>query len=400
MSQIANTSRSYFYVARKTTGGKAMGMRSARSQRALAQELKLEKQILVRTWKLPSWVTNETEMTLKDHADFNAQIAQLVSRGVPLTEALEVAATVVSPSNRGRIDRLRDAVAQGTSFSDACKQVGSFDSVTVAVYKAAEKTGDLADACDQLALGIRRRISVAGKAATLMIYPSIVLTIAFLAAMVMIVIVVPMIGNSMVESGIDIPWITTMMVRLGNFLKANIMVVLAIFVVLGVSALLFRAGLGKLAIRITRNAPFVSEVVKQQELTRFFSVMSSMTKSGIPLADALQVSSAVITHPKLNSDFQRMRQRLIEGGVFRTLIMQVEALPQATRRLLVAADQAGDLESAFDGLASLHAEEVDKRTARLMAVLEPLLVVILFVIVGSIILSIMLPMFNMAGGAM
>ncbi len=377
-----------------------MGIRSARSQRALAQHLRSEKQTLVRTWKLPAWAGSETEMSLKDHANFDAQIAQLISRGVPLTEALEVAATVISPSNQDRILRLRHAVSQGTNFADACKQVGSFDTVTIAVYRAAEKTGDLAGACEQLAKGARRRLEVSGKAATLMIYPAIVLSIAFIAATLMIVIVVPLIGNSMISSGIPVPLFTRLLVGLGNFIQQTWLYWAGAIMLLGVCSFLFRSKLAKIATSTTRNAPFVRDVVMQQELTRFFSVMGSMTKSGIPLADALHVSSAVISHPSLNADLQRMRLRLIEGGLFRTLIAQVEALPMATRRLLVAADQAGDLESAFDSLAKDHAQEVEKKTDRLMAVLEPLLIVILFLIVGTIILAIMLPMLNMTSGAM
>ena len=120
MSPAATTSRSFFYLANKSSGGKTMGVRSARSERALAELLRKDKQTLVRTWKLPDWASSEQEMALKDHAAFDSQLAQLVSRGVPLTEALEVAAGVVSKPNRDRIDRLRNLVAQGTSFADGC----------------------------------------------------------------------------------------------------------------------------------------------------------------------------------------------------------------------------------------------------------------------------------------
>lgn len=377
-----------------------MGIKSARSERALAEQLRREKQVLVRTWALPGWASTTPDMSLRDHVEFDAQIAQLVSRGVPLTDALEVAAGVVSKPNRERIDRLRSLVSQGTSFADACKQVGSFDTVTIAIYRAAEKTGDLAGACDSLAKSARRQLEVSGKAATLMIYPAIVLTLALLAALVMIIVVVPMIGNSLKKAGLDLPAITSMLLALGNFLQANIIAFLLGVVLLIISAVLFRGALGKLAIKLTRSAPFVRDVVMEQELTRFFAVMSSMSRSGIPLGDALHVSSAAITHPGLSRDLQRMRLRLIEGGVFRKLIMRVESLPEATRKLLVAADQGGDLEDAFNALARDHAAAVDKKTARLMAILEPLLIVILFVIVGTIILAIMLPMFSMTSGAL
>jgi type IV pilus assembly protein PilC len=400
MSRAASTSRSFFYLANKSSGGKSMGIRNARSERALAELLKKDKQTLVRTWKLPDWASNEVEMSLKDHAAFDAQIAQLVSRGVTLTEALEVAAGVVSKPNRDRIDRLRNLVAQGTSFADACKQVGSFDTVTIATYRAAEKTGDLAGACDSLAKSARRQLEVSGKAATLMIYPAIVLTLALLAALVMIIVVVPMIGNSLIRAGLELPGITQVLLTMGNFLQANLIPFLVGLMLLVICVFLFRAGLVKLGLQFTRRAPFVRDVVMEQELTRFFAVMSSMSRSGIPLGDALQVSSAAITHPDLNRDLQRMRLRLIEGGVFRNLIEKVGTLPESTRRLLIAADQGGDLEDAFNALAEDHAAEVDKKTARLMAVLEPLLIVLLFLIVGTIILAIMMPMFSMAGGTL
>ncbi len=396
----ASVNSSFFYIANKPSGGKAFGVRSARSDRALASSLRKERQILVRTWKLPAWANNETELSLKDHAEFDAQLAQLLDRGVPLTEALEVASSVVNSSNEDRILRLRALVAQGTSFSDACAQVGSFDEVTCAVYKAAEKTGDLAGACKQLSIGARRRLEVSGKAATLMIYPCIVLTIALIAGLVMMTLVVPTIGESMSSAGIKVPVFTKILVSVGTTLRANILILLGIIGGIIIIGFLWRGALGKLAVTLTRNMPFVRGVVLEQELTRFFSVMSSMTRSGIVLSDAIAVSSGVIGHPKLNKDLQRLQMRLIEGGLFRSLIDKVEALPLATRKLLVAADQAGDLESAFDALAQDHAQNVDKKTARLMAMLEPLLIVILFTIVGTMILAIMLPMMNMTSSVL
>ena len=396
----ATLNSSFIYIANKSSGGKAIGVRTARSSRALATALRKERQVLVKTWKLPDWATNETEMSLKDHAEFDAQLAQLLERGVPLTEALEVAASVVKADNEDRIMRLRSLVAQGTSFSDACKQVGSFDEVTCAVYKAAEKTGDLAGACRQLSIGARRRLEVSGKAATLMIYPCIVLSIALIAGMVMMTVVIPTIGESMASSGIEVPLFTKILVSVGSTLRANILLILGGFVLLLIIAFLWRSTVAKLAIKLTRNMPFVRDVVMEQELTRFFSVMGSMTKSGIVLSDAISVSSGVIGHPKLSKDLNRLQHRLIEGGIFRSLIEKVDSLPLSTRKLLVAADQAGDLDSAFDALARDHSQNVDKRTDRLMAVLEPLLIIILFLIVGSMILAIMLPMMNMTGAAL
>jgi len=121
-------------------------------------------------------------------------------------------------------------------------------------------------------------------------------------------------------------------------------------------------------------------------------VMAAMTRSGVTLADALGVAVTALGHPAMKKDLGRLRSRLIEGGVLRSLIDRVETLPLGTRKLLIAADQAGDLEHAFDSLANDYTDEVETKTDRLLALLEPLLIVFMFLVIGSLILAIMVPM--------
>jgi type II secretory pathway component PulF len=87
-----------------------------------------------------------------------------------------------------------------------------------------------------------------------------------------------------------------------------------------------------------------------------------------------------------------LRTKLIEGGLLRILIERVTSLPLATRRLLIAAERSGDLEQAFDGLAADLADEVDKQSSRFLAMLEPILIVLMFGVIGTLLLSIMIPL--------
>jgi type IV pilus assembly protein PilC len=117
-----------------------------------------------------------------------------------------------------------------------------------------------------------------------------------------------------------------------------------------------------------------------------------MTHAGVTLADALGVASGAISHPKLRHQLTTLRTRLIEGGVLRVLIDAVDALPIPTRRLLIAAERSGNLESAFETLADDLAIELDRKSSRLLSALEPILIVIMFLIIGSLVLSIMIPL--------
>jgi type II secretory pathway component PulF len=399
MSSLATSTGSFFFVAAKTGGGRSVGLRQAPNERALAEVLRREKLLLLRSYRLPKWATKEQGLRLKDRAALNEQLGQLLSRGVPLVEALEVTASTVGGSAKPIIDKMRELVAAGSSFGDACQKTGKFDRVTVAVYRAAERTGDLAGASKQLAVNARRQLAVAGKAATLMIYPAIVLTIAILVSTLMLTVIVPKIGAALSGMHIELPGYSKLVIGLGTLMRAN-----WFWLLVGVgTALILVIVLHKQVIalvqRLARRTPLMREVVLAQESARFFAVMAAMTRSGVPLADALGVANDAVGLPVLKRQLVTLRQKLIEGGVLRVLIENVTALPLATRRLLIAAERAGDLETAFDGLASDMADEVDRKATRLLAALEPLLIVCMFLIIASILLAIMVPLITLTSKA-
>lgn len=397
MSRAATSLSSFVFLAAKPTGGRTFGLRQARNERALAETLRRDKLVLLHTWQMPGFMSPKPRMKAKDHAEFNTQLSQLLSRGVPLIEALEVASTVVSTSTRPMVERMRDEVAAGSSFADACRKVGAFDRVTISVYRAAERSGDLAGAAEQLATNIRRQLRVAGKAGTLMIYPAIVMAISVLAGTFMLTFIVPKIGTALLEANIELPTYTRVVLFLGLLLRDNALIVLALLAVLAVLAYLARSAILGVIAKLMRVLPGIREVVLTQELSRFFTVMAAMTRSGIPLSEALGIAVEAISHPKLRGDLSHLRSKLIEGGVLRTLIEKVETLPLSTRRLLIAADRAGDLEKAFDSLADDMADALDRKTERMLSALEPLLIVFMFIFIGSIVMSVMLPMIQLTG---
>jgi general secretion pathway protein F len=393
MTQLA--SNAFAYVAVRPTGGKRFGVRSARNVAALAEVLRTENQLLLSYWKLPGWAARESSLGIKDHVAINEQLANLLSRGVPLVEALDVVAQTVRPATRPRMQRIREMVAGGTAFSDACRAVGGFDVVTIAVYKAAERSGDLAGAGRQLADTARRTAKIQGKAGTLMIYPAIVLTISFLVGILMITFIVPMIGEGLSNADIKLPSYTQTMVAIGVWIQSH-----AVLVMLGVAgaaaaALVLKGAILNLAQQVMRRAPLISPVVVAQESARFFSVMAAMTRTGVPLSDALGVANQAVTHPKLRRQLERLRTRLVEGGLLKTLIDEVTELPIATRRLLIAAERGGDMESAFTTLAGDMTDEVERRSERLISFMQPGVVIVMFLIIGSLITSILLPLLTL-----
>jgi len=397
VSQATPSTSQFFFVAVNTAGAKKLGVRAASSEAELNTDLSNERLLLLRAYPLPSWIATKNSIPTKDQLALNEQIESLLSRGVPLTDALDVAASLVTAPTRQRIEKMRAAVATGSSFADACAQIGGFDDVTITVYRAAEKSGDLAIAAGGLAQSARRRLAIAGKVGTLLVYPVMVLAIGCIVGVIMLVFVIPQIGDAIRSFGAELPWYTSAVLWLGDTLRSQWLPILSLLVILGAGAIVARRQLAAAIAAFVRRLPLFGPLVVASESARFFSVMGAMTRSGVTIADALTVASGVVTHPKLNEQLKNLQVRLVEGGVFSTIIERVDAFPMGTRRLLVAADKAGDLDSAFAGLSDDLSAEVNKQSDRLLAVLEPALIVIVFILVGGLIASIMVPLLTATG---
>lgn len=388
---------SFAYLAATPDGRRKVGVLQARDARHLNEQLRRSRLVPLQTWSLPAWLgLGSRKVSLKDQAELHTQLAQLLTRGVPLVEALDVTAATVSVSTRPRVERMREMVAAGSSFSESATGVQVFDPVTIAVYRAAERTGDLGGAAKQLSITTRRQLQLGNKVITLMLYPLIVVTISILVAIVIITFIVPRIVGALEGAQVQLPLVTRAMADTGLFIQAQWP-----WLLVGVAGLLVGAFVARRRIFAgvswaSRRVPILKTVVLTQESARFFTVMAAMTRSGITLGDALGVASGAISHPQLRAELGMLRTRLIEGGILRQLIDSVSSLPLATRRLLIAAERAGDLESAFATLADDLTDELDRNTARLLAVLEPLMIVAMFLFIGSMLLSIMIPMMQAA----
>ncbi len=398
LAKSSNSQSAYFYVAAGVTGNRKLGFRRASSPRHLAEQLRREQLVPLKNWSVPGLGGDEParKLKLKDQSELNFQLSQLLSRGVPLVEALEVAASAVSPAVRPIVERLRESVAAGTSFADACRATNVFDPVTIGIYRASERTGDLAGAAAQLAITFKRQLAISGKAITLLIYPVLVLSISVIVSVLMLTVVVPSIGKSLKASGVEIPTYSAIVFSTGEFMRDNILWCGLAVLVLSTIAVFVRKFIFAAFNRFVRKLPFIKDVLLAQESARFFNVMSSMTHSGVPLSDGLVLATQAVSDPKLSRELVRLRTRLVEGGVLRQLIEDVHTLPLATRRLMIAGERSGDLQTVFNNLAADHADEVDRRSTRLLSAMEPLLIVMMFLMIGSLLLSIMIPLMSLA----
>lgn len=391
--------QSYLFRAMTPSGSTRYGVRPAADAATLSDDLKREQLLMLRAWQLPLGPAPSSRFPLKDDAALNEQMHILLSRGVPLVEALEVAASVVSPASKLTVDKLREAVASGTSFSLACEKLNVFDPVSIAVYRSAERTGDLAGAGLRLAQAARRRLAISGKAVTVMIYPAVVTVIALTLFAGLLIFLVPRIAEQIAQLGTKVPFFSQIVFNIGLWLNAHLGLISLLLGAAIIAAVVFWRAVLAVLKSLGARLPGIAPLMLAVELTRFFSVLAAMTRTGVPLADALNNAVPVISNPALRNQLDQLRKSLVEGGVLRVLLDRVESLPLATRKLLVAAERAGDLDSAFDSLSADMAAEVDVKSSRLLALLEPAVIVAMFAVLGPLIVAIAIPLITFGGNA-
>jgi type II secretory pathway component PulF len=296
------------------------------------------------------------------------------------------------------VSTIREQVANGMSFAEACAKSGVLDQVTVAIYRAAERSGDLAGAAKQLATSQRRTLLVSGRAQSLLIYPFVLMIVTTFVALVLLIGVLPTIGTRLMDmaEGVALPIYSRVLIGVGLFLREHIVIFLGLFAAVVVALVLARQQVRVWVLGMGRRLPIIRDVTLAAESARFFTVMSAMSKSGVPLAEGLVTANQVVSHPLLRKQLENLRAKLVAGGLLRQLIENVTAMPLATRRLLLAAERAGDLDNAFLTLAIDMTEEVEKGSARLLAFLQPALIVILSGVVGTLLMAILVPILTIS----
>jgi type II secretory pathway component PulF len=396
----------YLYMAVSESGSRRFGVRAAQDEPRLATDLGRDRLLLLRAWRLPQWTARETGVPMADQQAINEQLAVLLDRGVTLIEALEVAGSVVGPATQERLRRMREDVSAGAGFSEACERAGGFNEIAIAVYRAAEKSGGLADACRRVAEAVERRRAIASKASTLLIYPAVLLVVSIVVTLAFLLLVVPNVSQMLISlmedkngdgvtTAADLPLLTHWIVVLSDAIRANPVVALLIAAAALIALTVSRRALLEGLLSLLRRIPQVRKLNMAIESGRFFAIMAAMTRSGVTLADALGVAAKAVSHPRLRTQLDDLQRGLVEGGAWRTLLEKVDELPTATRKLLIAAERSGDMDQALDAIAGDMAEEVDTRSERVLAALEPAIIVVMFLFIGTLMLALMLPMMSL-----
>ena len=327
------------------------------------------------------------------------QLAVLLQAGLPLVEALQATARQCRKDvMKNVLLKVRTRVTEGVSFAKALGEHPKvFNNLYRALVDAGERSGHLGPVLERLAEYTESRQQTQQQLKSAMTYPIMLVIVAVLVIGAMMTVVVPKLITIFENTSAELPGLTVALIATSNFLQEYWFYLLA---VVPICMALWRQLLKDEQRRwrfhqLLLKTPFVGELIRGLETARFASTLSILTQSGVPLLDALRISRQVFSNLPLRDTAEVVAEEVSEGGSLYRSMEQSGEFPPMMVQMVASGEASGNLESMLERAAGNQERELSLTMDSLMSVFQPLMVLIMAGLVLTIVMAVLLPMFEL-----
>lgn len=330
---------------------------------------------------------------------FLQQFSTLLRAGVTIVDAIHILSQQVeSKPFRKILSEIADDLRGGGSLSDAmAKHPKAFEPLTLNMIAAGEASGNIDDSLDRLAMHYEKSYATRQKVVSAMVYPVVVLVLAFGVVIFLLVSIVPMFVDMFDSLGAELPAITLFVLGASEFMQRfwYLIVGFVLLLVLGIY-LMHRSKEGKYILdTILLRMPLIGDLMKKSALASMTRTLSSLFTSSVPILQAMAMVERVVDNEVIKRVVRESRDALQKGNSIAGPMTGHWAFPPLIPHMIAIGEQTGALDQMLGKVAEFYEKEVDTATERLKSLIEPLMMIFLAVIVGTIVMAIMVPMFSM-----
>ena len=347
-------------------------------------------------WRLP---VLQSRISAGDLALLTRQLATLVQSNLPLDEALQAAA---QQSRSGRIKgmllQVRSRVAEGHTLAYAMAEFPlAFNEMYRAMVNAGEHAGYLGPVLEQLADYTEQRQYTGQKLKMAMIYPFILVGVAIAVVVALMVFVVPELIGIFAHTRRELPLLTRGLIASSDFFRdyAVWMLVGLVLLAFVIRRLLRSPQRKKRWHGLLLRTPGLSRLLIALDTARFASTLSILMASGVPLLDSLRIAGQVLTNLVLRQDSEVVAERVQEGSSLHRALQHSGRFPPMMVHMVASGEASGELETMLERSASNQERELEMTLGTMMSLFEPLMVVFMGGMVLTIVLAILLPIFDL-----
>ncbi|HHB12519.1 MAG TPA: type II secretion system F family protein, partial [Chromatiales bacterium] len=340
------------------------------------------------------------KITGKDLAYFSRQLATMMQAGVPLVQALDIIGRGhENPAMQEMVLALKADVESGTSLSDALsKYPQHFDELFRNLVRAGEQSGALDQLLDKLATYREKTEALKGKIKKALFYPAAVVVVAFVVSAILLIFVVPQFQELFRGFGADLPAFTLFVIHLSEIFQQWWWaifggIILVIFGIIDANKRFpaVHRTIDRLALRI----PVVGEILRKSAIARFARTLSTMFAAGVPLVEAMESVAGATGNELYKEATLRMRDDVATGTQLQLTMRQTGLFPHVVVQMVAIGEESGSLDEMLAKVADFYEEEVDNMVDALSSLLEPLIMAILGIVVGSLVIAMYLPIFKL-----
>ncbi len=393
----------FLWEGRDKRGVKLKGQQTAANPNLVRAELRRQGITPIRVRKKPKPLFGDagSRITPKEIAVFSRQLATMLKSGVPLVTAFQIiSGGVKNPRMRTMVDKVRADVEGGGSLFEALSEhPGQFDELYVNLVKAGESAGVLDTILDEIANYKERIESIKGKIKKALYYPVAVIGVAIIVSSILLIYVIPQFEDIFAGFGADLPAFTKMVVGASRWLRANgltlligIILTITAFVLAKKRSRAFAHFLDRYSLRF----PIVGAILEKSAIARFCRTLAITFAAGVPLVDALKIVSGATGNQVYNDAAARIREDVAVGHQLQLAMIQTEVFPNMVIQMAAIGEEAGSLDEMLIKVAEAYEEEVNNAVDALSSLLEPVIIVFIGGVVGTMVVAMYLPIFKMA----
>ena len=335
---------------------------------------------------------------------FTRQLATLIDAGLPLLRGLNVLAKQERDLLlKSTIHLLADSVQGGSTFSESLAQHPRiFNKLFVNMVKAGELGGVLELVLTRLAEFQEKAQKVKNKVKSAMIYPAIVLSLAMVIMAFLLVFIVPKFESIFhdMHGNKPLPAITQFVIGISGFMQHHWLIILgAIFVILAGYKFISRTPAGRAVIdRLALRAPLFGDLTRKSSISRFARTLGTLVTSGVPILEALNITRETAGNAVIANAISQVHHSVKEGESIVQPLESSGAFPPMVISMVDVGEETGQLPEMLLKIAEVYDDEVDNAVAGLTSMLEPIMIVLLAVIVGTIVIALFMPLISIIGG--
>lgn len=331
---------------------------------------------------------------------FLEQLSAMLSAGLPLDRCIALLQQSHSRSHWCWIlKQLADELYQGSAFSQALRRFPKvFPTLCCEVIQVGELTGRLAICCDELAKGQALTDKLRKEVLKALRYPAFILAVALLVIILMLLFVMPQFAQIYSSFNSQLPALTLLFIQLAQWLADH---GTTFFLFSGSALICYLYGRKKMVFirqgeqRLLLVTPVIKQLLQLGFLSRFFAMMALMTQAGIKVDEALEVLITMTDIYTYQSTLRKMSEDIEQGSSLFQASSRHSLFPEMSRQLLLIGEESGELDTLLAKLATYYQEELMRQATGLTKTLEPCFMLILGLIVGSLVIAMYLPVFQL-----